>query len=45
MQEEFINIARHEMRTPIMPYLGYSELLHKWSQKTSNGRRKERKRK
>jgi two-component system sensor histidine kinase VicK len=27
MQQEFINIAAHELRTPIMPILGYAELL------------------
>lgn len=26
-QQEFINIAAHELRTPIMPILGYAELL------------------
>ena len=29
MQREFINIAAHELRTPIMPILGLSELLYK----------------
>ena len=29
MQKEFINIAAHELRTPIMPILGLSELLYK----------------
>jgi signal transduction histidine kinase len=28
MQKEFINIAAHELRTPIVPILGFSELLH-----------------
>jgi len=28
MQKEFINIAAHELRTPIMPILGLSELLY-----------------
>jgi signal transduction histidine kinase len=28
MQREFINIAAHELRTPIMPILGLSELLY-----------------
>ena len=27
IQQEFINIAAHELRTPIMPILGYAELL------------------
>jgi two-component system sensor histidine kinase VicK len=27
MQQEFINIAAHELLTPIMPILGYAELL------------------
>jgi two-component system sensor histidine kinase VicK len=27
MQHEFINIAAHELRTPIMPILGYAELF------------------
>jgi signal transduction histidine kinase len=27
LQQEFINIAAHELRTPIMPIIGYSELL------------------
>jgi hypothetical protein len=29
MQKEFINVAAHELRTPIMPILGLSELLYK----------------
>ncbi|MDQ3967603.1 MAG: sensor histidine kinase [Thermoproteota archaeon] len=28
MQKEFINVAAHELRTPIVPILGYSELLY-----------------
>jgi signal transduction histidine kinase len=28
MQKEFINVAAHELRTPIMPILGLSELLY-----------------
>src|ERR671914_166444 len=28
MQKEFINIAAHELRTPIVPILGFSELLY-----------------
>jgi signal transduction histidine kinase len=27
MQNEFINIAAHEMRTPIQPILGLSEII------------------
>jgi two-component system, OmpR family, sensor histidine kinase VicK len=27
LQQEFINIAAHELRTPIMPIIGYAELL------------------
>ena len=27
MQKEFINIAAHELRTPIMPIIGYAEML------------------
>jgi len=27
VQQEFINMAAHELRTPIMPILGYAELL------------------
>ncbi len=27
MQEEFINVAAHELRTPIQPILGLTELL------------------
>jgi two-component system, OmpR family, sensor histidine kinase VicK len=28
MQKEFINIAAHELRTPMVPILGFSELLY-----------------
>ena len=28
MQKEFINVAAHELRTPIMPIIGLSELLY-----------------
>jgi signal transduction histidine kinase len=28
MQKEFINIAAHELRTPIVPILGFSEILY-----------------
>ena len=28
IQKEFINVAAHELRTPIMPILGLSELLY-----------------
>jgi two-component system sensor histidine kinase VicK len=27
LQQEFINIAAHELRTPIMPIIGYAEIL------------------
>jgi two-component system sensor histidine kinase VicK len=27
IQQEFINVAPHELRTPIQPILGYTELL------------------
>lgn len=27
IQQEFINVAAHELRTPIMPILGYAEML------------------
>jgi PAS domain S-box-containing protein len=29
MKQEFLNIAAHELRTPIQPILGYAELLEK----------------
>src|SRR5215212_4042367 len=29
IQKEFINVAAHELRTPIMPIIGLSELLYK----------------
>jgi PAS domain S-box-containing protein len=29
MKEQFLNIAAHELRTPIQPILGYTELLEK----------------
>ena len=29
MQQEFINIASHEMKTPTQAILGYSELFHR----------------
>lgn len=32
IQNEFINIAAHELRTPIMPILGYAELLEEQEQ-------------
>jgi two-component system, OmpR family, sensor histidine kinase VicK len=28
MQEEFINIAAHELRTPIQPILGLTQVIH-----------------
>ena len=28
LKDEFINIAAHELKTPIQPILGLSELLH-----------------
>ena len=27
MKSEFINVAAHELRTPIMPIIGYAEML------------------
>ena len=28
MKDEFINVAAHELRTPIQPILGMTEILH-----------------
>ena len=43
IQQEFINIAAHELRTPIMPILGYAELveaqLEEEEQVTEGGKR------
>src|ERR687894_1989736 len=39
MQREFINIAAHELRTPIVPILGFSEVLYS---KVKELRQKER---
>ena len=36
MQKEFINVAAHELRTPIMPIIGLSELLYKKSGSSLN---------
>ena len=36
MQKEFINVAAHELRTPIMPILGLSELLYNKAVKGNN---------
>src|ERR671919_118498 len=38
MQKEFINIAAHELRTPIVPILNLSELLYS----NANGQRRQR---
>jgi signal transduction histidine kinase len=35
MQKEFINVAAHELRTPIMPILGEAELIENQFQKKS----------
>ncbi|MGN6822951.1 MAG: ATP-binding protein [Candidatus Nitrosocosmicus sp.] len=35
MQKEFINIAAHELRTPIQPILGLSDLLTQYNNKES----------
>jgi signal transduction histidine kinase len=46
MQSEFINIAAHELRTPIMPIVGYAELFEaqleeeEEEQRTGGGKRK-----
>ena len=37
MQNEFINIAAHELRTPIQPILGLSELLRSKLRRTGGG--------
>lgn len=36
MQKEFINIAAHELRTPIQAIAGYSELLEKFPEKSTD---------
>jgi signal transduction histidine kinase len=41
IQKEFINIAAHELRTPIMPILGLSELLYKVVNKKDNNNLKQ----
>jgi signal transduction histidine kinase len=41
MQREFINIAAHELRTPIVPILGFSEVLYS---KVKERRQKEHRR-
>ena len=33
MQKEFMNIAAHELRTPLQPILGFAEVLHFGKQK------------
>ncbi|PWU82284.1 MAG: hypothetical protein DLM72_02655 [Candidatus Nitrosopolaris wilkensis] len=38
MQREFINIAAHELRTPIQPILTFSEVLYSKIQKDCKGR-------
>jgi two-component system, OmpR family, sensor histidine kinase VicK len=38
MQREFINIAAHELRTPIQPILTFSEVLYSKRQKDCKGR-------
>ena len=42
MQKEFINVAAHELRTPIMPILGLSELLYNKVTATVNKKEKEK---
>ena len=39
MQNEFINIAAHELRTPIQPILGLSEILRSRLRRTGGGER------
>ena len=42
MQKEFINVAAHELRTPIMPIIGLSELLYnKFINKNENNLKQE----
>ncbi|MGZ5472037.1 MAG: sensor histidine kinase, partial [Nitrososphaeraceae archaeon] len=42
MQKEFINVAAHELRTPIMPIIGLSELLYnKYITKNENNLKQE----
>ena len=42
MQKEFINVAAHELRTPIMPIIGLSELLYnKFVNKNENNLKQE----
>ena len=46
MQKEFINVAAHELRTPIVPILGFSELLYskikgRQQQQQQNGQRQQ----
>jgi signal transduction histidine kinase len=41
IQKEFINIAAHELRTPIMPILGLSELLYKVVNEKANNNLKQ----
>ena len=37
IQKEFINVAAHELRTPIVPILGLAELLYKQIKKKKDG--------
>jgi signal transduction histidine kinase len=36
MQEEFINITAHELRTPIQSIIGYTEMIKSFPEKTAN---------
>ena len=38
LERDFVNIAAHELRTPIQPIIGFSELLH--SKMKNKGQRK-----
>ncbi|MDQ3869226.1 MAG: HAMP domain-containing histidine kinase, partial [Thermoproteota archaeon] len=41
IKTEFINIAAHELRTPIMPIIGYAEMLEEEEELGHNEKRKE----